>query len=106
MALVTGVGGYRGEDAPEAQAVNKADRAANPSKVTQWQEKHQAQLDALLAPMGYRVSFAVDERTGRVICRIMDQETGEVLRQVPPEEMLALAARLDEMIGLIFDRLL
>jgi flagellar protein FlaG len=56
--------------------------------------------------MGYRVSFSKDERTGRVVCRIMDQETNEILRQVPPEEMLELAARLDEVAGLIFDRML
>jgi len=106
MSVVTDVCGFRGEDAPAAQAAKRSVEAPGAPKVSEWQEKHQAQLEALLAPMGYRVSFSKDERTGRVVCRIMDQETNEILRQVPPEEMLELAARLDEVAGLIFDRML
>ena len=105
MTLVTDVRAVRGEDAPAAQAAkSKVERAATPPTVSQWQETHQAQLEALLAHMGYRLRFSKDERTGRFVCQIMDEDNKEVIRQIPPEEALAIAARMEEMVGLIFDR--
>jgi len=104
MTLVTDVRAVRSEDAPAAQAAkSKVEREATPPKVSEWQQTHQAQLEALIAHMGYRVKFSKDERTGRFVCQIMDKES-KVIRQIPPEEVLDLAARLDEMVGLIFDR--
>lgn len=49
------------------------------------------------------ISFAVDEDTGDTIIRILDRETNEVIREIPPSEMLRLAARLTEIIGLLID---
>ncbi|UCH01215.1 MAG: flagellar protein FlaG, partial [Deltaproteobacteria bacterium] len=36
--------------------------------------------------------------------RVMEGSTGEVIREIPPVEILNLAAKLDEMVGLIFDQ--
>jgi flagellar protein FlaG len=106
MMVISDVRGLRGEDAPQPQAATaRAGRGPGSPQVSEWQEGHQAQLEALIAHMGYRVGFTKDERTGRVVCRVMDQE-GEVIRQIPPEEMLELAAKMDEVAGLIFDRVL
>ena len=49
-----------------------------------------------------KVSFDVDEETGRSVVRVMNKETGEVIRQVPPEELLTLVARMRQLSGLIF----
>jgi uncharacterized FlaG/YvyC family protein len=35
---------------------------------------------------------------------VKDETTGDVIRQIPPAEILDLATRLEEMIGLIFDQ--
>ena len=48
--------------------------------------------------------FSVHKTTGRTIIRVVDKETEELIREVPPEEFLNLAARLDEMIGILFDK--
>jgi flagellar protein FlaG len=42
------------------------------------------------------LQFSVDERSGQTIIRVMDAETREVIRQIPPEEVLALARHLGE----------
>lgn len=49
-----------------------------------------------------KVSFDVDEDTGRSVVRVLNKETGEVIRQVPPEELLTLMARMRQLSGLIF----
>jgi len=38
--------------------------------------------------------FAIDRQTGRSLIRIVDRATNEVLNQLPPEEVLRLAASL------------
>ncbi|UCH61696.1 MAG: flagellar protein FlaG [Fidelibacterota bacterium] len=51
-----------------------------------------------------KVSFDVDEETGRSVVRVVNKETGEVIRQVPPEELLTLVARMRQLSGLIFNK--
>jgi len=50
------------------------------------------------------IQFSYDRASGRVIVRIVSKETGEILRQIPPEEYLAFVARFRELLGAIFDR--
>lgn len=49
----------------------------------------------------YNVQFEAQEDDARVITRIVDQETGEVIRQIPSEEVLRIAERLGELQGLL-----
>ena len=42
------------------------------------------------------LQFSVDENTGHVVVNVLDSETHEVIRQIPPEELLALAQHLAE----------
>ncbi|MDY7036402.1 MAG: flagellar protein FlaG [Thermodesulfobacteriota bacterium] len=50
------------------------------------------------------LQFSVHESTGQVMVTIRDESTGDVIREIPPREMLNLAAKLESMVGLIFDR--
>ncbi len=49
------------------------------------------------------VRLDVDDDTGRVVAKIIDRDTREVIRQIPPEELLHIAARLNDLVGLLFD---
>jgi len=50
------------------------------------------------------LQFSIHEASGELMVTVIDASTGEVIREVPPSEMLNLAAKLDEMIGLIIDQ--
>lgn len=50
------------------------------------------------------IQFSVHEPTGRIMIRVVDKETEDLIREIPPEEFLDLAAKLDEMIGILFDK--
>ncbi|MFN0162075.1 MAG: flagellar protein FlaG [Burkholderiales bacterium] len=54
-----------------------------------------------LAMESTRLRFDIDSSNDRMIVRIVDGETGQVLRQMPSEEMLALARRLDRIQGML-----
>jgi len=51
------------------------------------------------------LQFSVHEGSGQILVKVMDAGTGDLIREIPPSEMLDLAARIDEMIGLIFNRM-
>jgi len=40
--------------------------------------------------------FSVDDATGRMVIKVLDPETDEVIRQIPPEEIIAIARALSE----------
>lgn len=43
------------------------------------------------------LEFTVDEELGRVIIRVYDSETKEIIRQIPAEEMLKLARQMAQV---------
>ena len=45
------------------------------------------------------LAFSIDDSTGKTIIRITDAQTGEMIRQIPSEEMLEIARSLDKMQG-------
>ena len=49
------------------------------------------------------LSFAQHEDTGRTMVEVMDRDTQQVIRQIPAEDILDMAAKMEEMIGLLFD---
>lgn len=48
------------------------------------------------------LNFSLDDSTGRLMVKVTDSSSGEVIRQMPSEEALRLAESLDEMRSLLF----
>lgn len=48
--------------------------------------------------------FSLHDETGRTMIKIMDKTTKKLIREIPSEEVLNLAAKIEEMIGILFDR--
>jgi len=42
------------------------------------------------------LQFSVDERSGKSMVRVVDSETGETIRQIPSEEILAISRALSQ----------
>jgi flagellar protein FlaG len=50
------------------------------------------------------LQFSVHEASGEIMVTVREESSGKVIREIPPSEMLDLAARLGEMVGLLFDQ--
>jgi len=50
------------------------------------------------------VKFNKDDETGQTYIKIVDKDSGDIIREIPPEEVRKLAEKLDEMVGLLFDK--
>jgi len=49
------------------------------------------------------VNISIDEATHSTVIKVFKTETGELIRQYPPEEILAMAARIQQSIGWMYD---
>ncbi len=59
------------------------------------------QLRQVVAPVARSLQFSVDDATGKTVVRVVDAATQEVIRQMPSEEVLAVARALDRLQGLL-----
>jgi len=50
------------------------------------------------------LKFSVNKESGRIMVTVTDEATGEVIREIPPEEIVRFAEKFDEMVGMIFDK--
>lgn len=78
-----------------------SDTASAKSKVQP--EELLSQINALTEDGMYSVRFEKNIEANQLVVKIVDTETDEVIRQVPPEELLNLSVRLDELRGNLFD---
>jgi flagellar protein FlaG len=50
------------------------------------------------------VELSLDARSGRAIVRVVDTETGQLIRQIPSEEVLELRRALDRIAGMLINQ--
>ena len=69
----------------------------DPSKLNQLA----TDLSDMMSMMRKGLAFKVDETSGQAVVTVLDRDTGDVIRQMPSEEALALAEKLSEVTGLL-----
>lgn len=61
-------------------------------------------VNEFVKPFNNALNFSVDQESKTTVVKVIDQSTKEVIRQIPSEEMLALAKALDTMKGLLIQQ--
>ncbi len=61
------------------------------------------QIDSYLRSINRSLQFRVDQASGEMIVTICDAETGEVIRQVPGEEAVRIAQRIEDQLSAMLD---
>src|ERR1043165_5969653 len=96
-----------------SQPVQAARAQPQPEQKPQAEPKAQAanieavarQLESFLKNVSRSLEFHVDESSGRMVCSVRDAETGDLIRQIPNEEVLRMAELAhDETIVLVNER--
>ncbi len=64
-----------------------------------------ASKDAPAGPKRFDVSIAIDEASKHVVVTITDPETGEVVGELPPEQIRRIAASIREMLAPMVDEI-
>ncbi|HXG51792.1 MAG TPA: flagellar protein FlaG [candidate division Zixibacteria bacterium] len=83
-------------DATDPPAEAERERWSHPPEPTS--------LNVLVDSHRVRLKFAQDEETGIRVVQVIDAESGELIRQVPPEELIEITEMLREFRGLFISR--
>lgn len=57
-----------------------------------------------IEPVDQNLQFSIDKDTGKTIVKLIDSSTKEVLRQIPSEELIAIARALGKGQGGLIER--
>ena len=49
------------------------------------------------------LKISIHNRTGKVMVKVVSEKDGKIIREIPPEELLNLAAKFEEMTGVLFN---
>ena len=87
------------ETARKKQEAPAAEDAAEQKSSSLPSEEILNQIKGLTEDGLYSVRFEQDESTHQFVVRVVDRDSGEVLRQLPPEELRGLKASLEDLRG-------
>ena len=89
----------KGTDTQEQQ---KTDSPVDSEKMEKVVEEVQKRMDAI----GSKLQFGLQKREGlsEMVVQITDRESGELIKQFPAEEVLQIKEKLNDLIGLLFDK--
>jgi flagellar protein FlaG len=87
---------------PVVQAAPRQQPAAPPVTIPKI-ESVTRQIDSFLRSINKSLQFRVDQATGQMIVTIRDDETGEVIRQVPGEDAVRIAQRIEDTLSAMLD---
>ncbi len=66
-------------------------------------EKKVETLNSHVQNLQRDLRFSIDAESGRTIIRVIDRETREIIRTIPPEDISVMAQSLDRHTGVLFN---
>ena len=91
-----------GNPSPGNQSRVEAHSSNVPSKEAI--EKALIKAQELAQSLSRKLSFSYDDRINKVIVRVMEGSSEKVVRQIPPEEMIRLSLKMDEIMGILINQ--
>lgn len=89
--------------AVESVAAPAVEKVTPPADVNAAVRAAARQIDSYLKSIGREVEFHVDDETGTTVITVRETATGDVIRQIPNEEVLQLARRFSAGSGSLLD---
>lgn len=91
-----------GVEVPEAKALEAAKENKEKSEEDLREAVDKLNKTAVIFDRSLR--FQVHDKTHRTMVSVVDIVADKVIRQIPTEEVLDLVAKMDDYLGLIFDK--
>lgn len=95
----------QGKDALPRLVVGKKDNVSSAREEVPREQVEQTleKLNRLMGLIDKRMEFKIHDETNRVMVKIIDQDNGEILSEIPPEKTLDLLSSIQDVVGLIVD---
>lgn len=83
-----------------------SEKTSTPDKEQQAVEDARKDIEALnnhLAATSHALRFSVDDKSDEVVVKVVDTETDQVIKQIPPEEIVRLRQHMKDLTGLLVE---
>lgn len=100
------IGRYARQDAPDQDgAAQQSKPAAQSSRELSTKEISElvSRLNDGVRDIHERMSFSFHEKTQRIIVKVMNSNTNEVVREIPSREAIRLLEHIQDFLGLLVD---
>jgi len=67
-------------------------------------EKSIEDMNKALSMLNRSLKFVVHEETGKLMVQVIDKESGRVIKEIPPQILLDIEARIEKFLGILFDK--
>jgi flagellar protein FlaG len=106
QTAVQSMGGGGQATAATEQSMQSMDRSQTAGQSTPEKLNDAVSVANDIAKLLYntQLNFSIDNTTKQVIVKVVDSNSGEVIRQMPPDEMLRLIAHFDKIQALLFSQ--
>jgi flagellar protein FlaG len=91
-----------GRKAAPERAPAKEEPEAKKDLPSEALEKVASEIQIQLKRINTELRFEVDGASGELVVKIIDPDDQQVIRQIPSEELLAIRARMDDLIGVLY----
>ena len=83
-------------------AAQKKQKALSEEEMGRLAKEIQDRLDSIGGNL--TLGLGTDDKTESIVARITEKQTGEVVRQIPSEDLLELKSKLEDLVGMLFDK--
>lgn len=95
----------RSQDTPRKVVDRKQEIPSAREEIPREQvEKATEKLNRLMGIIDKRLEFSVHEKSDSVIVKIIDQQSGDVMDEIPPQRVMDILSTFSQMAGLFFDK--
>jgi flagellar protein FlaG len=98
-----GVGTFRKVKARPGNEAKQTQASAAAALSSEALESAAGDANVAAQSLGNRVRFEVSDEYDQLLVKVVDRDTGVVVRTIPPERLLEVQSKIGEMVGLIFD---
>ncbi|CUU05096.1 flagellar protein FlaG [Candidatus Thermokryptus mobilis] len=83
----------------DVQRVSQSERGLSTDEI----EQIVSELNNFIQIFNTKIAFEIDKETRKTVLKIIDAQSNEIIRQIPPEELLEISRRISELLGLIIN---
>ena len=91
-------------DRVQAERVLPAEKASSSQSVDRELARAIEQVQVMMDLRSRSVEFTTDESSGTRVIKVVDSASGDVIRQMPAEELLSFMRNLTRMLGTFIDK--
>ena len=103
--------GMQAQQTQQRESTQRVEKAQLPSSYKDQTKLSQEELKELSKALNHFLSFfnleiklVYNQDVGQVVVQVIDKRTNEVIKQIPPEELLEVAKKIHDFVGLLLEK--